>query len=152
MTRFEMVKYHSQEYPDNIPLRIEEIAAHFDIHEITGLLGYSLHTEYSYGKRSLNSPLITMYPEITAQKDGVPQLWKNRIWALLFADFITELAGVDIQPKVIEIHPPFNDYTDKECFITSYSAFEDTIKSRFPEILNWRNVPNDISKQYESIK
>lgn len=133
MTRFEMVKYHNQEYPENIPLRIEEIAAHFDIQEITGLLGYSLHTEYSYGKRSLNNPLITKYPEITAaQKDGVPQLWKNSVWALQFADFITELTG-DIQPKVIEIHPPFNDYTDIEHFIASYSAFEDTIKNRFPE-------------------
>ena len=58
MTSFEMIKYHGQEYPADVPLRIEEIAAHFDITSIGGRLEKSLHTEYSYGKRALNSPLI----------------------------------------------------------------------------------------------
>ena len=31
MAVFEMVKYHSQSYPADIPLRIEECAAHFDV-------------------------------------------------------------------------------------------------------------------------
>ena len=30
MTAFEMIKYHGREYPADVPLRIEEIAAHFD--------------------------------------------------------------------------------------------------------------------------
>jgi hypothetical protein len=38
MTLFEMIKYHGQEYPEEIPLRIEEIATHFDITEIKGKL------------------------------------------------------------------------------------------------------------------
>lgn len=35
MTAFEMVKYHGQKYPQDIPLHIEEIAAHFDVSKIT---------------------------------------------------------------------------------------------------------------------
>ncbi len=35
MTTFEMVKYHNKEYPLQIPLRIEEVAAHFDIQKIS---------------------------------------------------------------------------------------------------------------------
>lgn len=113
MTSFEMIKYHGQEYPADVPLRIEEIAAHFDITKIGGKLNHSLHTEYSYGKRKFNSELIANYPEIcSAQKDGVPQLWKNEAWALQFADFIFELVGDGPDPSVIEVHPPFNDYTD----------------------------------------
>lgn len=50
MTSFEMIKYHGQEYPADVPLRIEEIAAHFDITNVGGKLNHSLHTEYSYGK------------------------------------------------------------------------------------------------------
>ena len=86
MTSFEMIKYHGQEYPADVPLRIEEIAAHFDIMYVGGKLGQSLHTEYSYGKHKFNSKLIANYQEIySAQKDGVPQLWKNETWALQFA-------------------------------------------------------------------
>ena len=47
MTSFEMIKYHGQEYPADVPLRIEEIAAHFDITKIGGKLNHSLHTKYS---------------------------------------------------------------------------------------------------------
>ncbi len=50
MTSFEMIKYHGQVYPPDIPLQLEEIAAHFDITHISGSLKHSLHTEYSYGK------------------------------------------------------------------------------------------------------
>jgi hypothetical protein len=31
MAVFEMVKYHKQKYPADIPLKIEEVAAHFDL-------------------------------------------------------------------------------------------------------------------------
>lgn len=94
MTSFEMIKYHGKEYPEGIPLRIEEIAAHFDITKIGGSLSRSLHTEYSYGKRKFNSALIAKYPDIlAAQKDGVAQLWKNESWASQFANFIFDLVG-----------------------------------------------------------
>lgn len=45
MTSFEMIKYHGQEYPADVPLRIEEIAAHFDITKLSGHLEKSLHAE-----------------------------------------------------------------------------------------------------------
>ena len=135
MTAFEMIKYHNQGYPSDIPLRIQEIAANFDITSVAGNLKWSLHTEYSYGKRSFNSALIKKYPEIVAaQKDGVPQLWKNDLWALEFADFIFDLAGNNPAPNVIEVHSPFNDYTDIPRFIKAYSGFEKKIKNRFPEV------------------
>lgn len=135
MTTFEMIKYHGQDYPADVPLRIEEIAAHFDITSVRGRLDKSLHTEYSYGKRKWDSVLVKKYPEIVAaQKDGVPQLWKNERWAEQFADFIFELNGSGPAPKVIEIHPPFSDYTDIAGFINSYSIFEAKIKDRFPEV------------------
>jgi hypothetical protein len=55
VTIFEMVKYHGQTYPREIPLRVEEVAGHFDIERINHSLRYSLHTEYSYGKRKFES-------------------------------------------------------------------------------------------------
>lgn len=58
MTPFEMIKYHGHEYPIEIPLRMEEIAAHLDISRIGGKLKRSLHTEYSYGKRRLPKSII----------------------------------------------------------------------------------------------
>lgn len=135
MTSFEMIKYHGQIYPSDIPLRIEEIAAHFDITSIYSELEISLHTEYSYGKRNFNSRMLAyFYAILSAQKEGVPQLWKNEMWALQFADFIFMLVGDGPAPRVIEIHPPFNDYTDISGFINIYSGFEDKIKERFPKV------------------
>lgn len=135
MTSFEMIKYHGQDYPADVPLRIEEIAAHFDITSVRGRLDKSLHTEYSYEKQKWDSALVQKYPElVAAQKDSVPQLWKNEHWAEQFADSIFELNGSGPAPKVIEIHPPFNNYTDIAGFIKSYSAFEAKIKERFPEV------------------
>lgn len=91
MTSFEMVKYHGQQYPVDIPLHIEEIAAHFDVTSISGSLEKSLHTEYSYGKRKWDTSLVNLYAGIiSAQKDSVPQLWKNEVWALQFADYINK--------------------------------------------------------------
>lgn len=134
MTTFEMVKYHNQIYPAGIPLRIEEIAAHFDATQINASLGRSLHTEYSYGKRNYNSVLIKDFPVLAAaNKDGVPQLWKNSEWADTFASFIFKLNGTETAPRVIEIHPPFSDYTDMAGFVENYSIFEERIHSQFPD-------------------
>ena len=134
MAIFEMVKYHTQAYPTDIPLRAEECAAHFDITSVKADLRYSLHTEYSYGKRKFDSELVNRFPSVvSAQKDGVPQLWKDEAWASEFAQFVFALAG-DAVPAVIEIHPPFGDYTDFDGFIKSYKVFEDRILERFPEI------------------
>ncbi len=133
MTVFEMIKYHSQEYPPEIPLRIEEIAAHFDVQSVSGRLEWSLHTEYSYGKRNLNSAVIQKFPElISASRDGVPQLWKNKKWAAEFAEYIITLVGSSKEPRVIEIHPPFSDYSTVPDFVTAYTVFEKTISSLYP--------------------
>ena len=127
MAVFEMIKYHSQSYPADIPLRIEECAAHFDISSVHSSLRCSLHTEYSYGRRKLDSSLIQKYPTIlSAQKEGVPQLWKGEAWAKEFAQFVCTLAeGNDL--SVIEVHPPFKDYIGWDEFINSYSVFEEII-------------------------
>lgn len=133
MTVFEMVKYHSQEYPADIPLRLEECAAHMDVTAIQATLRRSLHTEYSYGKRKFDSAVVAAFPAlVTAQKDGVPQLWHSVEWGRQFADFVAILSG-DEAPSVIEIHPPFTDYTNMECFIESYRTFEEIILTRFPQ-------------------
>jgi len=134
MAVFEMVKYHSQEYPADVPLRIEECAAHFDITKVKATLRSSLHTEYSYGKRQFNSDIVKQFPAIVdAQKDGVPQLWKDEQWASEFARFVFALAG-DATPAVIEVHPPFKDYTDFAGFIQSYRVFEESVLERYPDV------------------
>lgn len=131
---FEMVKYHSQSYPDNIPLRIEECAAHFDVKSVQPSLECSLHTEYCYTQRRFDSDLVRQFPAIiSAQKNGVPQLWKDENWAVEFAQFLFSLAK-DIIPTVIEVHPPFKDYTDWPGFIRNYSAFESLVLDRYPDV------------------
>ena len=136
MTSFEMVKYHSKQYPQDIPLRIEELAAHFDVETLAfSSLGRSLHTEYSFFKRDFKTKLIAKYQELlSAQKGGIPQLWKNEVWGFQFAEFIIDLNGKTTEPVVIEVHPPFNDYTDMNGFISSFKVFEATIKEQYPDV------------------
>ena len=134
---FQMVKYHNKEYPNTIPLRCEEISSHLDITEIVVTLeDYSLHTEYSYGQRSLSSNLYASNSQLAlSHKEGVPQLWKNEEWAIEFADFIFELTKGRKAPAVIEIHPPFSDYTSSlEEFVVRYKAFENKIIESFPQV------------------
>ena len=136
-TIFEMVKYHNKEYPINIPLDCEEISSHLDIEEIeVELPNYSLHTEYSYGKRNLTSRLYSSNSQLAlAHKDGVPQLWKNKQWADEFADFIFALTKDKIAPTAIEIHPPFTDYTGSlDEFVERYEVFETKIMNSFPNV------------------
>jgi len=134
MAIFEMVKYHTQSYPDDIPLRAEECAAHFDISTVNAILKCSLHTEYSYGKRKLDSDVVRQFPTIiAAHRDGVPQLWKNEQWADEFAQFVFSLADSRV-PAVIEVHPPFADYTDFDSFLASYKVFEAAVLERYPDV------------------
>lgn len=105
------------------------------MNEVSSDLEFSLHTEYSYGKRKFDSEIIKKFPElINAQKDGVPQLWKNEEWASQFADYIVAMVDGKAKPKVIEIHPPFDDYSDMESFIKSYIAFERKIRKFYPSV------------------
>jgi len=69
VTVFEMVNHHGQTCPQEILLRFEEVAGHFDIERIYHSLRHSLHTEYSYGKRKFESGLISSFPALVeAQK------------------------------------------------------------------------------------
>lgn len=133
MAVFEMVKYHTLEYPSDIPLRIEECAAHFDITYVKAVLKRSLHTEYSYGKRKLSSSIIGSFPVLaTSNKDGVPKLWSSLEWGRCFAEFIFSIT--DDIPSVIEIHPPFTDYATMDSFIDSFRAFEEVIRRSYPMV------------------
>ena len=130
-----MVKYHSQNYPADIPLRIEEVAAHMDISKAHSTYKMSLHTEYSYGKRNLNGFPVSDYPELVASsKDGIPRLWSSALWADQFARFVMDLVSTDTTPAVIEIHPPFNDYTDMDGFVYSYTEFEQQVTDIWPDV------------------
>ena len=130
---FFFVQYGGYSYPDGIEPSLVEVAGHLDKEIIDNYPDYSLHTEYSYGKRNLKSSLINQFPELcNANKDGVPQLWKSNAWATQFADFIVTLTKERSAPKVIEIHPPFSDYCDLSLFIDRYSVFENQIQSVYP--------------------
>lgn len=134
MALFKMVKYHRREYPPSIPINIEEIAGHFDVKSTNSTMDYSIHTEYSYGKRKfLNKNLAMLDLIVSSNKKGVPQLWKCETWAEEFAKFILRQTRGLSQPKVIEIHPPFDDYVEGiKSFILIYKLFEDIIKNEYP--------------------
>lgn len=94
----------------------------------------SLHTEYSYGIRRLNSQLIQNFPTIrNAHIHHIPQLWCNEKWAVEFADFIKILAA-NKKPVVIEIHPPFDDYSNFDKFLSCYKIFEQIILEKWPRV------------------
>ena len=131
---FKLVVYNNVPYPDGYSAEIKEIAAHFDKSELEIADQYSLHTEYSYGKRKFDSALWAVFSEIAAShKDGIPQLWKSDKWAFEFAEFILILTKDRNPPAVIEIHPPFNDYCTFDDFAERYCIFEKRIHSVYPE-------------------
>lgn len=131
MTQLIPVKYRLYTYPAGITPRIQEIAGHLDKTDIHPHLPcFSLHTEYSFGKRSLNSAQLEPYPELRQrQVNGVPQLWHSARWAKQFAEFLQTLCGKNV-PTVIEIHPPFGDYTNLTHFFAVYITL--SMADRFP--------------------
>ena len=122
------VKYHHKNYPDHIKPEIDEIASHFDVSAISPIRKFSLHTEYSYGKRRFDSEIIARFQTIcNANKSGVPMLWHSEQWAIEFAQFL-KLLYKENSPTVIEIHPPFSDYTESiDQFLDIYQVFEKII-------------------------
>jgi hypothetical protein len=95
---------------------------------------YSLHTEYSSIKRELNSPILQHCPILkAANKNGIPQLWKNEAWSMDFFKFIRALVGDNAPPEVIEIHPPFDDYCRTiDHFLGIYETFEKRVLEEYP--------------------
>lgn len=129
------VNYHKRIYPRHIHPEVFEVAGHFDVERIAANRRFSLHTEYSYGKRKLSSQLVSAFPVIreTAKK-GVPQLWFSEKWALEFCSFIKALCK-DNNPDIIEIHPPFTDYTQSvQKFVDIYRVFESEILDIYPNV------------------
>ncbi len=128
------ITYHSKKYPKNVISNIDEIAGNFDKDIINPKREYSLHTEYSHMKRKLDNRLINKYPELKkSERENIPQLWKSKEWAREFANFIIELVGNNIPPKIIEIHPPFNDYCKNfSLFFDIYEEFEKIISAELP--------------------
>lgn len=131
--QFVFIEYNDIAYPLGYESLIKEVAGHLDKEVLGKTDMYSLHTEYSYGKRNLNSEFISKYPELqNANKNGIPQLWKSLQWADEFAQFVIELIADNSNPEIIEIHPPFNDYVDLEQFVEYFRSFERIISNRFP--------------------
>lgn len=130
------VQYHKRKYPFGISPKIEEVAANFDIEQVEASFPCSVHTEYSWGPRKLTSPIIKKLKTIQqAHKNGIPQLWFNKKWAGEFVDFITTITKRSKLIKIIEIHPPFNDYCPTvDHFIEIYKIFEERILSVFPGV------------------
>lgn len=128
------VKYHGKNYPEPIVPQLNEVAGNLDSKQISEKFPYSLHTEYSYMKRSLDSNLLDGLDELkSAHKGGIPQLWKNVKWSEEYAIFLERLIGDSIDPEVIEIHPPFKDYCkDLNAFWECYLVFFHRISSKYP--------------------
>ena len=67
------VQYHKTKYPIDIKPQIIEVAGHFDISRISVKGNYSLHTEYSFIGRKLDSDILKKYKAITsATKREIP--------------------------------------------------------------------------------
>ena len=77
-SKFKLIEYNNIPYPEGYICKIKEVAGHLDKEEIEDKEVYSLHTEYSYGKRKFNSQILEKYLTLKeSKKDGVPQLWKK---------------------------------------------------------------------------
>ena len=129
------VKYHKKDYPDPIRPLLIELAGNLDSKPIDVDQPYSLHTEYSYMKRKLDSELLVGLEELrNANHNGIPQLWKSEQWSIEYAYFIERLIGSSIPPEVIEIHPPFLDYCSSlSVFWERYLIFYREIKEVYPD-------------------
>jgi hypothetical protein len=130
------IQYHNRKYPFGISPQVREVAAHFDIESVDTSFPCSLHTEYSYGKRALSGVLMERLPTIRdSHRSQVPRLWFNDKWAQEFAKFITQISESGEHIRIIEIHPPFDDYCSSLAdFIELYMIFEERISSEYPNV------------------
>lgn len=128
MGKFILVKYGNK-YLESKEPSIEEIAGHFDVKNIKPKFNYSLHTEYSITRREFNSIHLKDCDEIKrANYKGIPKLWFNRKWAKEFVKFIKSLTNGKKPPTIIEIHPPYRDYSESiDNFLDIYKIFEEEI-------------------------
>ena len=130
------VQYHNARYPEKIKPNIIEVAANFDSKKIKAKTSYSMHTEYSFMGRKFDSEIVSVYEEIcNANKKGIPKLWYSEKWSLEFANFVKDIADENIVPTIIEVHPPFSDYTDLDKFMSNYKIFKECVSRYFPDVL-----------------
>ena len=130
------IQYHDKRYPDEIEPYIKEVSGHFDATELIIDNPISLHTEYSYGKRNFSSNIISNFSTLrNCHKNFVPQLWYSSKWSIEFSKFILSLTNSNSNLKIIEIHPPFNDYCQNiGYFLSRYESFENYITSKLPDV------------------
>jgi len=144
MVKLIPISYGNKKYPNGIVPKIREIPAHFDREIdrkiITLNSEYSLHTEYSYAPRKFICSACKDLSEIKVTDGrGVPKLWFNDAWVEDFIRFISQFISKFIAdkkpPRIIEIHPPFNDYCKNLLqFIELYKYFEKEMSSRYHEM------------------
>ena len=137
MPRLIPISYRGHPYPMGISPALDELPGHFDCKKLLTNRPYCLHTEYSAGPRQWNSPLLRGLVEITsAQRKGIPELWRNKRWAEQFAEFIIRLVGDNRNPTLVEIHPPFFSYCeDVDAFLDVYAPFASSLRFRFPRAI-----------------
>jgi len=127
------VQYGRYDYGGVQP-RLTEVPAHFDIRSISPSMDYSLHTEYSFGRRRYSNPVFEELGILrTASWNGIPLLWHCEAWSRQFFRFVAHLVGANPPPEVIEIHPPFRSYcADIDTFLERYSDFEALVQEAYP--------------------
>ncbi len=136
MVKLIPVKYWNKSYPREITPKLIEVPAHFDVKDIQiPRYSYSLHTEYSYYPRKFNSKFTDglFFIKNSVIAGGIPKLWYDEDWVSDFQLFLTRLIGENHPPEIVEIHPPYNDYSNIERFIEIYSIFEHWILEKYPK-------------------
>lgn len=132
MSRLIPVQYHSLRYPRGIYPGIREVYAHFDSEKKVVDKKYLLYTETAEKTRNFDGKLLSKYKTILENNiDNVAQLWYSEKWSEEFADFVKDVSDNKKDPSIIEIHPPFSDYSNIDKFVEYYLIFEERIKSYF---------------------
>lgn len=135
MARLVPIQHHSLKYPKGIYPGIREVSGNFDSSKKILDKAYLLNTEYSEEARKFDTEIVKKYKTIlTSQVDGIPQLWFSEEWTLEFVDFIKDISDERLEPKIIEIHPAFSDYSNLDDFLTKYKLFNKKIKNYFPSV------------------
>src|SRR5690554_3722921 len=62
-------------------------------------------------------------------------LWHSGKWSVEFADYIKDITNGSIKPSIIEVHPPFSDYTNLTAFLNNYKLFYERISQFFPKTI-----------------
>lgn len=132
MVKFIPIAYHGCTYPAGVFPHIWEVAAHFGKSSVPTGRPFSLHTEYSAGRRA-PSALTQRFPALCQSYErGIPLLWTSEAWAADFAGFVRALCA-GVPPTILEIHPPYRDTCTTEQFFHRYAVFESSFRQWAPD-------------------